>query len=153
MENLSKVIVLKLREQRYGIDIQNVLSIEKLDHITSLPRTSPFIKGIIELHDQVIPIIDLKERLDLGTTIKTEETRILIVSMNDIPVGLIVDAATDVLDIDSAIIDEAPAIVGEVSTTFIQGVAKLKDELLVLLNVGQILSIKELKEIKKVIEE
>lgn len=153
MEQLSKVIVLKLKEQRYGIDIQHVLSIEKLEHITPIPRTPSFIKGIIELHNQVIPIIDLKERLDLGQTVKTEETRILIVSMNNVPVGLIVDAATDVLDIDLAVIDETPAIVGEVSTTYIQGVAKLTDELLVLLNVSQILSIEELNEVKKVIEE
>lgn len=153
MEKLKKVIVLKLKEQRYGVDIQNVLSIEKLEKVTPIPRTSQFIKGMINLHNQIIPLIDLKERLRIGKTVSAEETRIIIVGINDIPVGLIVDSATDVLDIDSDLIDDAPAIVGEVSATFINGVAKLPDELLILLNIDHILSLEELNEVKKVTED
>lgn len=153
MENLSKIIVIRLKEQRYGVDIRHVRSIERLEHITPIPRTSSFIKGMIKLQEQIIPIIDLKERLHLDEIGPTDDTRILIVSMNDMPVGLIVDAATDVLDIDPSIIDNAPAIVGEISSTYTFGVAKLPEELLVLLNVGEILSLEELTEVKEVIEQ
>lgn len=152
MDDLSKVIVFELKEQKYGIDIKEVHYIERLDNITGVPRTSAFIKGLINLRGQVVPVIDLQERLHIGEAAYTDETRVLIVKLQDVQLGLIVDRATDVIDIESKIIEPTPQIIGEVSSAFLKGVAKLESGLLVLLDLESILDLEELNEVQEVIK-
>lgn len=151
MEDISKVIVFDLKTQQYGVDIQQVRSIEKLQDITTVPNTSSFIEGVINLRGEVIAIIDLRERLHIHKTDITEETRILIVNMNQVQVGLIVDSATEVLDIDPTSIDPAPQVVGDVDVTFVKGVAKLEERLLILLDLERVLNFDELTEVQEVV--
>lgn len=153
MSEISKVIVFQLNDQQYGVGIQQVRSIEKLQNITKIPNTSDFIKGVINLRGEVIAIIDLRERLNITQTEITDHTRILIVSIDGVQIGLIVDSATDVLDIDPTVIDPSPEIVGEIDVTFVQGVAKLENRLLILLDLARVLSFNEIDEVKEVIEE
>jgi len=153
MLDISKVIVFQLKDQQFGVDIQQVRSIEKLQEITKIPNTSDFIKGVINLRSEVIAIIDLRERLNINETDFTDHTRILIVSINEMQIGLIVDSATDVLDIDPSVIDPSPEIVGEIDVTYVKGVAKLENRLLILLDLERVLSFKEIDEVREAIEE
>lgn len=143
MAELEKVIVFQLRDQSHGLNIQQVLSIEKLQSVTEVPKTSSFMKGIINLRGNITPVIDLKERLQIGETTYTDDTRILIVSGKDAQVGLIVDSATDVIDLDQEIIEEAQQIVEGIDASFLRGVAKLEDDLLLLLDLEQVLELDE----------
>ena len=151
MSEISKVIVFQLKNQQYGVDIQQIRSIEKLQNITEIPNTPDFIKGVINLRSEVIAIIDLRERLHINKTDITDHTRILIVSINEVQIGLIVDSATEVLDIDPTVIDPSPEIVGEIDVTFVKGVAKLEDRLLILLDLERVLSFKEIDEVKEAV--
>ncbi|WP_077624597.1 chemotaxis protein CheW [Sediminibacillus massiliensis] len=153
MEEVSKVIVFELKDEKYGVDIQQVRSIERLQNVTEVPRTAAFIKGVINLRGDITPIIDLKERLQIGETEYTDETRILIINIDTIQVGLIVDSATDVVDIDSSIIDPPPRIIGGVTDDFLRGVAKLEDKLLILLDMERVLTLEEINEVQEVIED
>lgn len=153
MENEMKVIVFMLNEQQYGVDIGQVRSIEQLQDITEIPRTSTFIKGVMNFRDDVIPIVDLKERLSLGQTNYTAETRILIVTTHEMQIGLIVDSATDVIDIDSSSIESAPKIIDSISTDYLSGVAKLTNELLLIIHVDSLFSDTELNEVAEAIEQ
>ncbi|MFD2044945.1 chemotaxis protein CheW [Ornithinibacillus salinisoli] len=153
MENYMKVIVFTLKEQRFGVNVQQVLSIEKLQEITKVPRTSDFIKGVINLRGETIPIIDLKERLHITETEMTNENRILIVNVEDVQVGLIVDSATDVIDIATELVEPAPKMIGGVHEVYLKGVAKLENELLILLDLEQIIDLEETTEVKEVVEE
>ncbi|GAA0493193.1 chemotaxis protein CheW [Virgibacillus sp. MSP4-1] len=153
MNEPSKVIVFQLNEEQYGVDIQQVLSIEKLTEITKVPKTSDFIKGIINIRGEITPIIDLKDRLQIGETEYTNDTRVLIVQLKDIQVGLIVDTASDVIDISDASIDPPPKVIGGVSDNFIIGVAKLTERLLILLDLEHVLNLDEMNEIKSVTDE
>lgn len=150
---VSKVIVFQLKDQQYGVDIQQILSIERLENITPIPNTSDFIKGVINLRGDVIAIIDLRERLNINQTDITDNTRVLIVSVDQVQIGLIVDSATDVLDIDPSSIDPSPEIIGDIDVTFVKGVAKLKERLLILLDLARVLNFNEIREVKEVIEE
>lgn len=152
MSEISKVIVFQLKDQQYGVDIQQIRSIEKLQNITTVPNTSDFIKGVINLRGEVIAIIDLRERLNINQTDITDNTRILIVSVDQVQIGLIVDSATDVLDIDPSSIDPSPEIVGDIDVTFVKGVAKLEERLLILLDLARVLNFSEIDEVKEVIE-
>jgi purine-binding chemotaxis protein CheW len=143
-----KIIAFQLANESYGISIDQVRSIERMQNTTRVPQTPDFIKGVINLRGVIIPIIDLKDRLELGQTTYTDQTRILIVRINSLDIGLIVDSANDVIDIDLNMIEPAPEIIGGLKEFFIKGVAKLKNRLLVLLDIEQILNFDELNEIQ-----
>ncbi|MFD2212830.1 MULTISPECIES: chemotaxis protein CheW [Bacillaceae] len=134
-----KVIVFQLQDEEYGIPVQQVRSIEKVQHITRVPRTASYIKGVINLRGVVTPIIDLRKRFGLKDLEDTESTRMIIVSKEDMEVGFIVDAANDVIDIHQDIIEPAPEVVGAVEVEYIQGVAKLDKRLIVMIDLEQVL--------------
>lgn len=152
MGELLKVIVFQLKGQKYGVDIQQVRSIERLQDVTNVPGTSDFIKGVINLHGDITPVVDLKERLQIEMTDYTDETRILIINVNNVQVGLIVDTATDVIDIDPEVIEASPKVIRGVNEAFINGVAKLEKALLILLDFEQILNLDEVNEVQEVLE-
>ncbi|MEJ8546467.1 chemotaxis protein CheW [Brevibacillus borstelensis] len=142
-----KVIVFRLKDEEYGVDVNQVKSIEKLEHITRVPRTPAFVKGVINLRGVVTPIIDLRNRFSLEEADYTESTRIIIVAVGELEVGLIVDAANDVIDIPVNAIEPPPEVVGGVEAAYLRGVAKLEKRLLILLNLDKVLSNEEIKQL------
>jgi purine-binding chemotaxis protein CheW len=134
-----KVIAFQLKDEEYAIPVQYVRSIEKIQHITRVPRTAHYVKGVINLRGVVTPIIDLRERFGFPSVPYSEQTRIIIVSIGDIEVGFIVDAANDVLDIPVSSIEPPPEAIGAVETDYIHGVAKVGKRLLILLNLEKVL--------------
>lgn len=137
--NDVKVIVFQLKDEEYGIPVEQVQSIEKVQHITRVPKTSSYIKGVINLRGVVTPIIDLRRRFGLEEVENSDSTRMIIVSREDIEVGFIVDAANDVIDINQESIEPAPEVVGSVQAEYIQGVAKLDKRLIVMIDLAQVL--------------
>ncbi|MGD6965075.1 chemotaxis protein CheW [Rossellomorea vietnamensis] len=135
-----KVIVFQLMGKEYAIPVSQVRSIEKVQHITRVPKAAPFVKGVINLRGVVTPVIDLRIRFSLPEDVHSEDTRVIIAGVNDKEVGLVVDAANDVLDIPSEAIESQPEVVGAVEADYISGVAKLEKRLLVLLNLEEVLN-------------
>jgi purine-binding chemotaxis protein CheW len=134
-----KVIAFQLKDEEYAIPVQYVRSIEKIQHITRVPRTAHYVKGVINLRGVVTPIIDLRERVGFPSVPYSEQTRIIIVSIKDFEVGLIVDAANDVLDIPSSSMEPPPEAIGTVAADYIHGVARSGKRLLILLNLEKVL--------------
>ncbi|GEB30927.1 MULTISPECIES: chemotaxis protein CheW [Brevibacillus] len=145
-----KVIVFRLKDEEYGVEVNQVKSIEKLEHITRVPRTPPFVKGVINLRGVVTPIIDLRNRFGLEESLYSESTRIIIVAVGELEVGLIVDAANDVIDIPVNAIEPPPEVVGGVEAAYLRGVAKLDKRLLILLNLDKVLSTEEIKQLDSI---
>ncbi|MEK4485199.1 chemotaxis protein CheW [Psychrobacillus sp. FSL H8-0484] len=139
VQNL-KVVVFQLADKEYVIPVSQVQGIEKLIHITRVPKTPSFVKGVINLRGVVTPIIDLKNRFGLGESELDDSTRIIIISLEDMNVGVIVDSANDVLDIPSNSIEPQPEVVGSLEQDFIAGVAKLDRRLLILLHLNHVLN-------------
>ncbi|QGH34184.1 chemotaxis protein CheW [Gracilibacillus salitolerans] len=153
-ETITKTIIFKLNNQEYGANIDQIRSIERLEDIVSLPQTSDFIKGIINLRGSVTPIIDLRTRLGMKETEPTEQTRVLIANVRDVQVGLIVDEATDVIDISPEVVDDAPELVKGVDYRYMKGVAKLADRgMLLLLDLDYVLSLDEINQVQQVADE
>lgn len=143
-----KVIVFRLKEKEYAIPVSQVVAIEKVQHITRVPNTSPFVKGVINLRGVVTPIIDLRRRFEIEEESYTESTRVIIVALNDMEVGLIVDAANDVIDIKESAIEPSPEVIGVKEAEYISGVAKVGRRLLILLDLEKVLNPDEVKETK-----
>ncbi|MDB5052067.1 MAG: chemotaxis protein CheW [Bacilli bacterium] len=148
-----KVIVFALGSEEYGVEVEKVRTIERMQPITRVPKTLSFIRGVINLRGIVIPIIDLRERFGMPQKEYSENTRIIIVAANDLEVGLIVDSANDVIDVDSDAINDPPEIVGGIKAKYLRGVAKVSESrLLVLLNLSEVLSKSEISQLEKIEE-
>lgn len=140
-----KVIVFKLGSEEYGIEVEKVQTIERLLPITRVPKTYSFVKGVVNLRGVVIPVIDLRGRFGLPEEEHTDQTRIIIVAVNEMQVGFIVDSASDVIDLNSDSIDTPPEVVGGVKAKYLRGVAKIGEErLLVMLNLSEVLNKSEI---------
>ncbi|RUL55784.1 MULTISPECIES: chemotaxis protein CheW [Lysinibacillus] len=135
-----KVIVFQLADKEYAIPVSNVQGIEKLMHITRVPKTQRYVKGVINLRGVVTPIIDLRERFNIPISVNEESTRIIIITLDEMEVGFVVDSANDVIDIPVNSIEQQPEIVGSNEEEFISGVAKLDRRLLILLHLDKVLN-------------
>ncbi|USK61230.1 chemotaxis protein CheW [Peribacillus asahii] len=145
-EQEMKIIVFQIKDKEYALPVERVRGIEKLLHITRVPKTLPFIKGVINLRGVITPIIDLRIRFGFDEVVYNESTRIIIVVIEGMEVGLIVDSANDVMDIPIASIEPQPEVVGHRIDEYISGVAKIDKRLLVLVNLEKTLSLDALQE-------
>ncbi|GGA62887.1 chemotaxis protein CheW [Ornithinibacillus halotolerans] len=146
----KKVIVFQLKDEEFAVSVQQIGSIERIQPITRVPNTPEFVKGVINLRGVVTPIIDLRSRLGIEETEYSDSTRIIIVFLDEMEVGLIVDAANDVIDIPTSSIEPTPEVIGAVNEDYIEGVAKLENRLLILLDLRKILTNNEINELKHV---
>lgn len=94
----QKWVVFQLEENAYGIDVQSVRSIERVIPITRIPNAASYVKGVINLRGVVTPVIDLRTRLGFETIDETEETRIIIATLEHGDAGFIVDRANEVVE-------------------------------------------------------
>ncbi|MCK1983899.1 MULTISPECIES: chemotaxis protein CheW [Peribacillus] len=141
MSEDMKVIVFQIKNKEYAIPVDKVSGIEKILHITRVPKAVKFVKGVINLRGVITPIIDLRVRFGFEEVEYDETTRIIIVILDDMEVGLIVDSANDVLDIPVESIEPQPVVVGHLASEYISGVAKIEKRLLVLINLETALSL------------
>jgi purine-binding chemotaxis protein CheW len=135
-----QVVVFQVGGERYGVEVGQVQSIERMSTITRVPRTLSFIRGVMNLRGIVVPVIDLRERFGLTAAESTDETRIIIVHVDEMTVGLIVDSVLDVQMIDESLIESAPSMIGGLEAAYLHGIAKVGDDVLILLNLTKVLS-------------
>jgi len=150
MSEELKVIVFGIGNEEYGIEVDKVRTIERMSPITRVPKTPSFIKGVINLRGVVVPVINLSGRFNLPESEVTEHTRIIVVAVNEMEVGFIVDTANDVIDINSDIIDTPPEIVGGIQAKYLDGIAKIGDDrLLIMLNLSEVLNKTEIVQLEQ----
>lgn len=136
----NKYVVFKLENEEYGIDILKVKEIKEMLRITRVPKSPSFVRGVVNLRGEVIPVIDLRKKFNLQTSSDSETTRIIIVVVDEITVGLIIDASSEVLEIDKELIEEPPSTIGSIDHSFIHGIGKVGERLIILLDASKIIS-------------
>ena len=146
--DLNELISFEVGEEEYGLDILRVKEVIRIREITRLPKAPSFVKGIINLRGDVIPIIDLRDRFGLEHKEYTTMTRVIVVDVNGKLVGMVVDAASQVVRIPADQIEPPPPIAGGLSVEYIRGVGKLDERLIILLQIDRILSTEEKVELK-----
>lgn len=147
---VMKAVTFQLNDELYGVDVEQVLSIERMLQMTRVPNLPDYVKGVINLRGIITPIIDLRERFEIEMIEAMDSTRIIIVSVENIDVGLVVDSAHDVVDIQKETIESPPEIVGQIEVDYLHGVAKLEDRLLILLNLNKVLNVEEIEELAEI---
>ncbi|WP_028307531.1 chemotaxis protein CheW [Desulfitibacter alkalitolerans] len=146
----EQLVVFNLSGETYGVDISAVREIIRVQAITEVPRTPDFVEGVINLRGKVIPVIDLHKRFDLPFVEETSHTRIMVVEVDNVTVGMIVDAVSEVLRIPKDSIDPPPPVISGVDSAYLRGVGKLEDRLIILLDLNQVLHKKEKKHLEDV---
>jgi len=142
-----------LGEEVYGLPIKKAREIIGMMEITHIPRTQKYIKGVINLRGKIISIIDLRLKFGMDGTDYTERTCIIIIEVesgaNQRLVGIVVDAVCEVLNIQKNEIDPAPDYETRIEREFIIGLGKMKDRVVLILDIEMILNHEELFLIKK----
>jgi len=136
---VTQVVVFQLGKELYGADISAVLEVSPLLRVTKVPRTPTYIDGVTNLRGRVIPVVDLRKRLGLPVTPATKATRIAVAEIDGGMVGMIVDAVVEVLRVPASAVEPPSAMFSKVDTEHVQGVAKVDDRLIILLDLARIL--------------
>ena len=141
----GKFLTFNLVKEVYGIEILKVREIICLMDITNVPQTPDYLKGVINLRGKVIPIVDLRLKFSMPEVEHTQETCIIVAEVNNTSIGIIVDSVSEVLNIKSGDIEEAPQFGQGIDTNFILGLGKTKERIVILLDIELVLSSEDLE--------
>ena len=143
----GKFLTFSLGEEEYGIEIRNVTEIIGIQNITELPDTPAYVKGVINLRGKVIPVIDVRLRFNIEALEYKDRTCIVVVNINNMSVGLIVDTVSEVMDIPAENIDPAPKVNNKSGSMYIKGLGKVGDEVKILLDTQKLLFGNDLEQV------
>lgn len=151
-EQLIQLVGFKIGKEIFGVDILMVQEIIRSAPITHVPNSPEFVEGVINLRGSIIPVIDLRKRLNLHTAnYEIEKDWILILDISGRVTGFIVDLVTEVLKIQEESIEPPPDIlVAGLHSQYIRGVCEIEKELLIILDFNRILLVDEIKKLKTV---
>ncbi|AWL12105.1 Chemotaxis protein CheW [Saliniradius amylolyticus] len=139
-----------LGEEHYGLDIMAVKEIRGYEPVTSIAKAPPFIKGVLNLRGEVVPIVDLRLKFDLGEATYTEFTIVIMVTVADRIVGIVVDAVSDVVKLEDEDIRPAPEFGVAFDSRYLDGLAPLDDKMVILVDIEALITSDELGIVDKV---
>ena len=150
-ENSSKYLIFLIGSELYGIDIKDireVIEYNQLNNITRIPMVPEYIRGVINLRGEVLPVIDLSSRFYNQKNDITKRTCIIIFEIKDVDekmlIGGMIDAVSAVIDISQDEIDPTPEFGAKIRSDFISGIGQDNEEFIILLNIDKVLDINEL---------
>ncbi|MDF2820702.1 MAG: CheW protein [Clostridiales bacterium] len=140
----EQYIVVKFGEEQFGINIQYVHNIVRMQRMTRIPKAPVYIKGVINLRGEIIPVMSLRSKFDLPDDEYTNKTRIIIVKIDpEFPLGLLVDEVREVVQLDEGSIEKRAFDTKDTNGNYLVGIGKSNGELISLLSLTEILNEKE----------
>ncbi len=135
-----QIVIFELASELFGLQIAAVESIIKLQPITQVPHAPSFVEGVTNLRGNVLPVIDLRKRFGFEAMQVDKNSRIIVVNVDKVKVGMLVDAVKEVLTISEQAVEPAPSITMTVDSNFITGIVKITKNLVILLNLDKVLA-------------
>jgi len=127
MEN-NKYVIANIGSEKYGINITEVQTIEKYLKICRVPRSHPYMKGVLNLRGEIIPIIDAKTKFELGETIGNDEARIIIITNGEGKTGLLVEGVNEVEEISKDDLENVKELtISDDTRRYVSSVGKIND--------------------------
>ncbi|MGN0131780.1 MAG: chemotaxis protein CheW [Lachnospiraceae bacterium] len=137
-------IVVKFGDEQYGIDIKYIDNIVRMQRITRVPKVQSYIKGVINLRGEVIPVVSIRLKMGLEEDVITKTTRIIIIKLdNEEVIGMLVDEVKEVVTLDASQIEKVSYDSKEDKVNYLSGVGKDKGELISLLDMNLVFAEKE----------
>ncbi len=137
MEGRSQLVIFQLGEEEYAVDITQSKEIIKTSKITNVPNTPDYVRGVINLRGQIVPVVDLRKRFDISGNLDKE--KIITVEVRESLIGLVVDDVNEVFWFDMEELEPAPEVEGGIKQEFVRGVLKRDERLLVLIDLDKLL--------------
>ncbi len=129
-----------LGQEEYGVEILKIQEIKGFSAITPLPNAPPYVRGVLNLRGTIVPIVDLRKKFGLAEVEYTKFTVIVVVQVRQKIMGFIVDAVSDVLTVAGTDIQPTPDLHGQVDTTYLNGLARAGEKLVILLDIDKVLT-------------
>ena len=147
MEKDLQIVGFRVGRETYGVPITAVHEIVRVPDITAVPDAPDYLEGVINLRGQLIPIIDLRTRFSMERSEHTKSTRIIVTEIGSKRVGIVVDSVSEVLNIPIEQVEGAPDMIAGVGTEYIQGVGKVNERLIILLDLTMVITGEEKSEL------
>jgi purine-binding chemotaxis protein CheW len=139
----NQFLTFALGQEEYGVEILKIQEIKGFSAITPLPNAPPYVRGVLNLRGTIVPIVDLRKKFGMPEEAYTKFTVIVVVQVKGQTLGFIVDAVSDVLTVTGADIQPTPDLHGQVDTSFINGLARANEKLVILLDIDKVLTAAE----------
>ena len=139
----QQYLTFNLADEYYGVDILKVQEIKGYTTVTRIPNTPNYLKGVLNLRGTIVPIVDLRMKFGMGTTDPTPFTVMVVVNVRNRIMGFMVDAVSDVLDLNAKNIQPPPELGSAVDITFVAGIGNSNDRLVTLLDIDRVLTEEE----------
>jgi purine-binding chemotaxis protein CheW len=152
-EDLRQFVSFIIAGEEFGVNILTVQEIIRPVEITRVPHAPEFVEGVINLRGRILPVIDLRTRFGFPSREQNGDMRIIVVEIGEQTVGFMTDSVQEVLRVDVNSIEPAPEIAVGIEAGYLRGVAKLDERLLILLELGNILSDEEAEALEGLEEE
>jgi purine-binding chemotaxis protein CheW len=143
----GKFLTFFLAGEEYGLEILKVQEIIGMMSITPVPRTQSYMRGVVNLRGKVIPVVDLRLKFGMEFKEQTDETCIIVVQANRVQTGIVVDNVSEVLDIASQAIEDAPSFGAGVDSDYILGIGKSEGRIKLLLDIDKVLTTEDIADI------
>ncbi len=137
--DILQLVTFALSNEDYAVDILKVQEINRMKEITRVPNSPDYVEGVINLRGKVMPVVSLRKKFGLEERENDTQSRIMIMDIQGLTMGLIVDGVSEVLRVPSSIVEPAPPMTSSISTEFIKGIAKLEDRLIILLDMDRLI--------------
>jgi purine-binding chemotaxis protein CheW len=148
-QRAGKYLTFRLGNEEFAIQVLRVREIMGVQEITSVPRTPGYVKGVINLRGKVIPVADLRLKFELPEIEYTQRTCIIVVQIESqagkLLIGVIVDAVSEVLTLQSSDIEDTPDFGNGVATPYLLGLAKIKGKVKILLDIDKVLAVQDVE--------
>ena len=141
----QQFLTFNLAEEFYGVDILKVQEIKGYTNVTKIPNTPDYLKGVLNLRGTIVPIVDLRMKFGMGVTEPTSFTVVVVVNVRNRVMGFLVDAVSDVLDLNAKDIQPPPQLGNTVDISFVAGIGNSNDHLVTLLDIDRVLTADEVK--------
>ena len=146
-EEQLQLVTFSIGDEQFAVDILLVQEINRMLDLTQVPRSPEGVEGIINLRGRIIPVMSLRKRFGLDQIAHTDQTRIIVVDIAGQTIGFIVDSVQEVLRIGSSIVERTPPMTSGVDSSYISGVARLEESLLILLDLSGLLPSEEMNQL------
>lgn len=145
-----QLVTFEVADEEFAVNILAVQEINRMMEITRVPQAPPEVQGVINLRGKIIPVVDIRKRFNLDERDHNSDNRIIVVKVQGRVIGFIVDCVHEVLRINTSIVEPPPSMITSIDSDFIEGVGKLDDRLIILLDLDKLFATELLEEMERV---
>lgn len=136
----KQFVVFQIDQQEFGVDIHKVSIIEKYMNITRVPTTPEYIKGVVNLRGEIIPVMDLRVKFGLQPREPDDDTRIIMLKFNEVTLGVIVDSVEEVVNFTEEELESVTSITNDRTMDYVIGIGKVGQHLVTVLNIEKLVT-------------